>query len=109
MLKLIHAEINFENTVTECLIKPLIKYVDKFQVASELYEIYFICIAKIRKDATYGDLITIDKQLILFQDAIKDRLTFLYHAAVLQDNLEPFLRIWSKLISKKGDIILPPF
>ena len=66
---------------------------DKFPVAVEPYETYFICIRNIRKDATHGDLITKEKQLILFQDAIKNRLTFLYHAAVLQDNLEPFLQI----------------
>ena len=66
---------------------------DKFHVAAEPYETYFICITNIRKDATYGDLITKEKQLILFQDAIKDRLTFLCHAVVLQDNLEPFLQI----------------
>ena len=40
VLRLIHTETNSENKVTECLIKPLIQYVDKFQVASELYEIY---------------------------------------------------------------------
>ena len=45
--------------------------------------------------------------MLLFQDTIKDRLTFLYNAAVLEDNLEPFLQIWQKLISKEGKITLP--
>ena len=62
---------------------------DKFPVAVEPYETYFICIRNIRKDATHGDLITKEKQLILFQDAIKDRLTFLYHAAVYKTIWNP--------------------
>ena len=79
----------------------------KKKIAAELYEIYFICVRRIRKDATFGDLLSDEKQMLLFQDTIKDRLTFLYNAAVLEDNLEPFLQIWQKLISKEGKITLP--
>ena len=99
-------ENRFENMITECLLKPLLLYVDRLPIATELYEIYFICIRHIRKDATYGDLPPEDKQMTLFQDVIKDRLTFLYNAAVLEDNLEPFLQKWNKLISKEGKITL---
>ena len=60
------------------------------------------------KDATYGTLPSNQNQLISFQDAIKERLTFLYNAAVLQDNLEGFLSTWNKIITKEGKIKLPP-
>ena len=108
-LKKLYIENRFENTITECLLKPLLLYVDRLPTATELYEIYFICIRHIRKDATYGDLPPEDKQMTLFQDVIKDRLTFLYNAAVLEDNLEPFLQKWNKLISKEGKITLSLF
>ena len=107
ILKNIYTGNTFENTVTGCLLTPLLEYIDKFPIAAELYEIYFICVRGIRKDATYGDLISDEKQMLLFQDTIKDRLTFLYNAAVLEDNLEPFLQIWHKLISNEGKITLP--
>ena len=61
-----------------------------------------------RKDATYGTLPPRQNQITIFQDAIKDRLTFLYNTAVLQDNLEDFLSIWNKIINKEGNIRLPP-
>ena len=107
ILKNIYTGNTFENTVTGCLLTPLLIYVDKFPIAAELYEIYFICVRGIRKDATYGDLLSDEKQMLLFRDTIKDRLTFLYSAAVLEDNLEPFLQIWHKLISNEGKITLP--
>ena len=107
ILKNIYTGNTFENTVTGCLLTPLLEYIDKFPIAAELYEIYFICVRGIRKDATYGDLLSDEKQMLLFQDTIKDRLTFLYNAAVLEDNLEPFLQIWHKLISNEGKITLP--
>ena len=80
IFKKVSIENHFENTITECLLKPLLLYVDRLPIATELYEIYFICIRHIRKDATYGDLLPEDKQMTLFQDAIKDRLIFLYNA-----------------------------
>lgn len=106
IFKKLYIENRFENTITECLLKPLLLYADRLPTATELYEIYFICIRHIRKDATYGDLPPEDKQMTLFQDVIKYRLTFLYNAAVLEDNLEPFLQKWNKLISKEGKITL---
>ena len=106
IFKKVSIENHFENTITECLLKPLLLYVDRLPIATELYEIYFICKRHIRKDATYGDLLPEDKQMTLFQDAIKDRLIFLYNAVVLEDNLEPFLQKWNKLISKEGKITL---
>ena len=107
ILKNIHKDIQFENTVTECLLTPLLEHVDKLPIAAELYEIYFICIRHIRKDATYGDLVSEEKQMLLFKDTIKDRITFLYNVAVLQDNLQSFLQTWNKLISKEGKITIP--
>ena len=107
ILKNTYKEKRFENTVTGCLLTPLTEYIEKLSIAAELYETYFICIRNIRKDANYGDLLSKDKQMLLFKDAIKDRLTFLYNAAVLEDKLEPFLQIWNKLISKEGKITLP--
>lgn len=50
-----------------------------------------IHIRNIRKDATYGTLPSWHKQLLTFQDKVKDRLNFLYNAAALEDNLEQFL------------------
>ena len=93
------------NTETDCLLTPLLNY---NPTVAELYETYFICIRNIRKDATYGTLPSTQNQITIFQDAIKDRLTFLYTAAVLQDNLEAFLSIWNKIINKEGNIRLPP-
>lgn len=107
ILKNIHKDIQFENTVTECLLTPLLEHVDKLPIAAELYEIYFICVRHIRKDATYGDLVSEEKQMLLFKDTIKDKITFLYNVAVLQDNLQSFLQTWNKLISKEGKITIP--
>ena len=91
---------------TDCLIKHLLE-IDKFPIAQEIYEIYFIYIRNIRKNATYGTLPSRKKQLTTFQDNIKDRLNFLYKTAVLQDNLEQFLTVWERLITKEGKINLP--
>ena len=107
ILKNIHKGIRFENTATECLLTPLLQHVDKLPIAAELYEIYFICIRRIRKDATYGDLLSEENQMSLFKNTIKDRITFLYNVAVLQDNLQSFLQTWNKLISKEGKITIP--
>ena len=81
---------------------------DSFQIAAELYEIYFIYIRNIRKDATYGTLPSRQNQITMLQAAIKERLTFLYNAAVLQDNLDAFITTWNKLITREGKIKLPP-
>ena len=67
----------------------------------------FIYIRNLRKDATYGTLLSRKKQLLNFQDNIKDRLNFLYQAAVSNDNLEQFLDTWKKLINRNGKINLP--
>ena len=82
ILKNIYTENRFENTVPECLLTPLLHYVDKLPIAGELCETYFICIRHIGKDATYGDLLSNEKQMLLFQEALKDRLNFLYNALV---------------------------
>ena len=103
----VYTGISFPNTETECLLQPLLKYADKFPIAAELYEIYFICIRNLRRDATYRTLLPRKMQITTFQDAIKDRLTFLYNVAILEDNLEPFLRTWNKLITREGKIRLP--
>ena len=93
------------NIETDCLLTPLLNY---NPTVAELLEIYFICIRNMRKDATYVTLPPRQNQITIFQDAIKDRLTFLYNTAVLQDNLEDFLSIWNKIINKEGNIRLPP-
>ena len=74
----------------------------------ELYEIYFIHIRNIRKDATYGTLPTRNNQLLTFQEKVKDRLNFLYNAADLEGKLEQFLEKWKGLITREGNINLPP-
>ena len=40
----------------DCPLILLLQYVDRLPIITELYEIYFICIRNIRKDATYGTL-----------------------------------------------------
>ena len=95
-----------ETSATDCLLKPL-QQIDKFPIANEMYEIYFIYIRNIRKDATYGTLYSREKQLRTFKDNIRDRVSFLYKSAVLKGNLEPFLSAWKKLINKEGKINLP--
>ena len=86
-----HIDYTFQNTAIDCLLKPLLFENDKFPVALELYEMCSIHIRNIRKDATYGTLPSWHKQLLTFQDKVKDRLNFLYNAAALEDNLEQFL------------------
>ena len=48
------------------------------------------------------------KQIITFQDNIKDRLNFLYEAAALEHKLELFLAKWNKIITREGKINLIP-
>ena len=96
------------NTATDCLLKPLLLDNEKFPVVLELYEIYFINIRNIRKDATYGTLPTRNNQLLTFQEKVKDRLNFLYNAADLEGKLEQFLEKWKGLITREGNINLPP-
>ena len=96
------------NTATDYLLKPLLLDNDKFPVALELYETYFIHIRNIRKDPTYGTLPTKYNQLKTFQDKVKDRLNFLYNDATLEDKLEQFLAKWNKLVTREGNINLPP-
>ena len=90
-----------QNTATDCLLKPLLLKNDTFPVAFELYEIYFIYIRDFRKDATYGTLTSRKKQIITFQDNVKDRLNFLYKAAALEHKLKPFLAKWNKIITRE--------
>ena len=73
ILKDIYTGNPFANTKTDCLIKPLLQYVDSFPIAAKLYEIYLICIRNIRKDAIYGTLPSKQNHLTIFQDAIKER------------------------------------
>ena len=96
------------NTATDCLLKPLLLDNDKFPVALELYETYFIHIRNIRKDATYRTLPTRFNQLITFQHKIKDRLNFLYNDAALEDKLEQFLAKWNMLVTRDGNINFIP-
>lgn len=91
ILRKIYIDYTFQNTAIDCLLKPLLFENDKFPVALELYEMCSIHIRNIRKDATYGTLPSWHKQLLTFQDKVKDNLNFLYNAAALEDNLEQFL------------------
>ena len=72
-----------------------------------MYEMYFIQIRNIRKNATYGTLMSMKKQLLTFQNAVKDRINFLYQSALLKDNLEQFLTVWRKITNEQGRINLP--
>ena len=72
-----------------------------------MIEIYFISIRTIQKDATYGTLISRKMQLKLFKDSIRERVMHLYNAAVLDKDLNNFLSIWNKIITKEGKVQLP--
>ena len=106
ILTKVYDNYSLETSAKDCLLKPL-QEIEKFPIAHEIYETYFIYIRNIRKDATYGTLHSRKKQLSTFKDNIKDRLTFLYKSAVLKGNLEPFLASWKKIINKEGKINLP--
>ena len=107
ILENVYTEISFQNMETDCLLTPLLQYADRLPVAAELYEIYFIHIRNIKRDATYRTLPSRKIQITTYQDSIKDRLTFLYNVAVLEDNLEPFLTTWNKLITRERKLRLP--
>ena len=81
-------------TAADCLLTPLLQRDDKFLIMQELYDISFIHIRNIRWDTTYGTLPSRKKKLSTFQDNIKDRLNFLYQAAVSKEILEHFLDSW---------------
>ena len=108
ILTRIYTNYGIRNTATDCLLKPLLFDNEKFPVVLELYETYFIHIRNIRKDATYGTLPTRNSQLLAFQDKVKDRLNFLYNAADIEGKLELFLEKWKGLITREGNINLPP-
>ena len=108
ILRKTYIDYTFQNTVIDCLLKPLLLENDKFLVALELHEICSVHIRNIRKDATYRTLPSQQKQLLTFEDKIKDRLNFLYNAAALEDNLEQFLAKWNKLVTREGNINLTP-
>lgn len=46
-------------------------------------------------------------QLKLFKDSIRERVMHLYNAAVLDKDLNNFLPIWNKIITKEGKVQLP--
>lgn len=72
-----------------------------------MIEIYFIPIRTIRKDATYGTLISRKMQLKLFKDSIREIVMHLNDVAVLDKDLNNFLSIWNKIITKEGKVQLP--
>ena len=106
LLETIYAE-PFDNTEKDALLIPLLEYPNQFPIAEELIEIYFISIRTIRKDATYGTLISSEMQLKLFKDSIRERVMHLYNAAALDKDLNNFLSIWNKLITKEGKVQIP--
>lgn len=106
LLEEIYAE-PFDNTEKDTLLTPLLQYPNQFPIAEELIEIYFITIRKIRKDATYGTLISRKLQFQLFKDSIRERVMHLYKAAVLEKDLNNFLLIWNKIVTKEGKVLLP--
>ena len=106
-LQKVYTDYSPPRDATDCLLTPLLQEYDKFPVAHELYELYFIHIRNIRKDATYGTLPPRQEQLLTFKENIQDRLNFLYKAAVSKDNLEHFLKSWKKLVTRNGKINLP--
>ena len=108
IIQKVYTQYPLPSNATDCLLPPLLQDHDKLPIVHELYELYFIYIRNLRKDATYGTLLSRKKQLLNFQDNIKDRLNFLYQAAVSNDNLEQFLDTWKKLINRNGKINLPP-
>ena len=107
IIQIVYTQYPLPSNATDCLLTPLLQDYDKLPILHELYEIYFIYIRNLRKDATYGTLPSRKKQLLNFQDNIKDRLNFLYQAAVSNDNLEQFFSTWNKLIGRNGKINIP--
>ena len=106
-LQKVYTDYSPPSDATDCLLTPLLQEYHQFPVAHELYELYFIHIRNIRKDATYGTLPPRQEQLLTFKENIQDRLNFLYKAAVSKDNLEHFLKSWKKLVTRNGKINLP--
>ena len=107
IIQKVYIQCALPSNATDFLLTPLLQDYDKLPITHELYEIYFIYIRNLRKDATYGTLPSRKKQLLNFQDNIRDRLNFLYQAAVSNGNLEQFLETWKKLISRNGKINIP--
>ena len=108
ILNRIYTNYAIRNIATDCLLKPLLTDNEKYPVVLELYETYFIQIRNIRKDATCGTPPTRNSQLISYQEKVKDRLNFLYNAADIEGKLELFLKKWKGLITREGNIDLPP-
>ena len=96
-----------DNTIQDCLLLPLLELMHEMPVSNELFEIYFITIRHLRKDATYDKKYSREKELEIFKNNIRERLSLLYNIAKTQQTEESFLNEWGKIITRNGNITLP--
>ena len=96
-----------DNTIQDCLLIPLLELVHEMPVSNQFFEIYFITIQHLRKDATYDKKHSREKELEIFKNSIRERLSLLYNIAKTQQTEESFLNEWGKILTRNGNKTLP--
>ena len=96
-----------DNTVEDCLLYHLLQYEKEVPGSRELFETYFITIKYLRKEATYRNTYTREKEVELFKNNIRERLEFIYNVAKILQTEDDFFRIWGKIITRERIINIP--
>ena len=82
-----------DNTVGDCLLYHLLEYEKEVSASRELFEIQFMTIRYLRKEAIQGNKYTREEELELFKNNIRKRLYFINNATKIQPTEEAFFRI----------------
>lgn len=99
----------YDNDLEECLFTPLLRYSKELPEAKEIFEIYFITIRNLRRDASYGTNRTEKQELEFLKSLITERILFLKNKAIIENTLEEFSQsAWDVLLDFHGTRVILP-
>ena len=95
-----------QNTLENVLVAPLLGQMDDIACAKDLYEIYYITISDLRKKAAYRIFFNEIEEIGILKTNIKHRLGYLQSFAKIKNELDPFMRKWTNIYDRQGEIHL---